>query len=171
MMRRIWLLALLLISLKGFAKPVHYSFLSHWEIKAALKDVWDYIDRGDEWHYWWRSVVKTKLLQKGDDKGIGEIIQYTWKSFLPFRLKINFKITGKDLYKEIRGESSGDLAGTGVWRFEERNGVTYIDYQWEVESTKKLVNLLSHFMKGFFTYSHNVIMRRGEKGLKKALRL
>ena len=169
-MRKVWLVIIIMLSLKGFAKPVHYSFISHWEINAPVSVVWDYIDKGEEWHSWWRSVVKTKLLQKGDNNGIGEIIQYTWKSFLPFKLKINFKITGKDLYKEIRGESTGDLIGAGVWRFEERNGITYVDYQWEVESTKKLVNFLSHFMKGFFTYSHNVIMRRGEKGLKKALR-
>ena len=169
-MRKVWLAIIIMLSIKGFAKPVHYSFISHWEIKAPVKEVWEYINKGEEWHYWWRSVVKTKLLQKGDNNGIGEIIQYTWKSFLPFKLKINFKITGKDLYKEIRGESTGDLIGAGVWRFEERNGITYVDYQWEVESTKKLVNFLSHFMKGFFTYSHNVIMHRGEKGLKKALR-
>jgi hypothetical protein len=168
-MRKIGLSILLLLSLKGFAKPVHYSFLSHWEIKAPLKEVWDYIDRGKDWHAWWRSVVKTKVLQESVDNGPGQIIEYTWKSFLPFKLKINFKITGRELYREIRGESTGDLAGTGVWRFEERNGITYVDYQWEVESTKKLVNFLSHFMKGFFTYNHNVIMRRGEKGLKKAM--
>jgi len=169
-MRKVGLIILIIVSLKGFARPVHYSFLSHWEIKAPVNVVWDYISKGEEWHYWWRSVVKTKLLEKGDANGLGEIIQYTWKSFLPFKLKINFKITGKDLYKEIRGESTGDLIGTGIWRFQEKNGITYVDYEWEVESTKKLVNFLSHFMKGFFTYSHNVIMHRGEKGLKKALR-
>ena len=170
MMRRIGIIILLLLSLKGFAKPVHYSFISHWEIKAPVKEVWDYIEKGQDWHVWWRSVVRSKVLQEGDNNSIGQIIHYTWKSFLPFfTLSINFKITGKELYKEIRGESTGDLVGIGVWRFEERDGITYVDYQWEVESTKKLVNFLSHFMKGFFTYNHNVIMRRGEKGLKKVL--
>lgn len=169
-MRKVGLAILILFSFKGFAKPVHYSFISHWEIKAPVKEVWEYIDKGEEWHYWWRSVVKTWLVQKGNSNGLGEIIHYTWKSFLPFTLNIYFKITGKELYKEISGESTGDLTGTGVWRFEERNGITYVEYQWEVESTKKLVNFLSHFMKGFFTYSHNVIMHRGEKGLKKAVK-
>jgi hypothetical protein len=157
------------ISFAGYSKPVPYSFVSKWEIRAPLKEVWGKIDNGENWHLWWRSVVRSKVITQGNAQGIGQEIQYKWKSFLPFTLNINFKITSKELYKEIRGESTGDLIGEGVWTFEEKNGITYVEYHWDVVSTKKYVNFLSHFIKPFFIYSHNVIMRRGKKGLKKAL--
>ncbi|MEO5562176.1 MAG: hypothetical protein ABIR18_02050, partial [Chitinophagaceae bacterium] len=165
----ILLVLLLLCSFPAHSKPVHYSFISNWEIKAPLKDVWDLIDKGEDWHVWWRSVVKTKIVKSGTPDGLGQIIHYTWKSYLPFTLTIDFKITGKKLYQEIRGESTGDLLGTGVWTFAEIDGITYIQYQWEVVSTKKFVNFLSLFLKRFFTHNHNVIMHRGAKGLAKEL--
>ena len=134
-----------------------------------MKEVWAAIDKGETWHEWWRSVVGTKLITQGAPDGIGKTIRYKWKSFLPLTLSINFKITGRVPYQQIDGISTGDLEGTGVWTFEERNGITYVRYQWEIESTKRLVNFLSPIFHGFFKFAHNVIMKRGEKGLKKRM--
>jgi hypothetical protein len=108
-------------------------------------------------------------MEEGNMDGMGKVIRYTWKSFLPFTLSFDFKITGKEIYKKISGEASGDLQGTGVWTFEESNGITFIQYKWEVISTKKIINLLSPVLKWFFKYNHNLIMHWGAKGLAKKL--
>lgn len=150
-------------------KPVHYSFISKWEVRAPLEKVWELIDKGEDWHLWWKSVVGTEVLNESTVGDTGQLIHYTWRALLPFTLSINFRITRKEMYKCIEGVSTGDLVGTGVWTFEEHNGITFIQYQWEVESTKKLINLISPLFKGFFTYNHNLIMHRGAKGLAKRL--
>ena len=160
----------LTLPLAAESKRVHYSFTSRWEIEAPLVKVWDLIDKGEDWHLWWKSVVASKIIQAGDAAGNGQIIRYTWKALLPLTLTINFKITNKEKYKRIEGVSSGDLEGTGTWTFEEHKGITTIQYNWEVESTKKLVNFLSPVFKGFFIYNHNLIMRRGGRGLASKLR-
>jgi hypothetical protein len=167
-LRYSWLL-LLLVPLTGNCKPVHYSFTSNWEIRAPLERVWEQIDQGEDWYTWWNSLVGSKVLFQGQGDGIGKVMRYTWKSFLPFTLSINFTITKREMYKRIEGKSDGDLVGTGVWTFEERNGITYVQYKWDVKSTKRIMNLLSPVFKKFFVYNHNFIMHKGAKGLAKRL--
>lgn len=159
----------LLFSVAGHSRPMHYSFTTYWEIRAPLEQVWEQIDQGEDWHRWWKSVAGTKLLFEGEKGGTNKVIRYKWKSFLPFTLSINFRVTKREIYKRIEGESDGDLVGTGIWTFEEHNGITRVQYNWEVESTKKIINLLSPVFKKFFVYNHNVIMHRGAKGLAKWL--
>jgi hypothetical protein len=160
---------LLLYSSNSYGKPVHYSFTSVWEVRAPVEKVWELLNKGEEWHQWWKSLVGTEVLQQPLNSDTGQVIRYTWRALLPVTLTIDFRITKKEIYKRIEGVSTGDLVGIGIWTFEEHDGITRIRYNWEVESTKKIVNLVSPFLKGFFIYNHNLIMRRGAKGLAKKL--
>lgn len=134
-----------------------------------MEKVWALIDNGESWHHWWRSVVGTEVLQQPVHSDTGQVIRYTWRALLPLTLTIDFRITSKEIYKRIEGVSTGDLVGVGIWTFEEQDGITTIKYNWEVESTRKIVNFVSPVLKGFFIYNHNLIMRRGGKGLAKKL--
>ena len=153
----------------GYAQPPQYSFTTKWKIKAPLGKVWDAIDKGEDWPMWWKGSEQTEVIEEGNIDGTGKMIRYKWKSFLPFTLSFYFKITGKEIYKKINGEATGDLQGTGVWTFVENNGVTYVQYKWDVISTKKIINALSPVFKWFFDYNHNLLMHSGAKGLAKKL--
>ena len=151
------------------SQPAHYSFTTQWQIKIPLEKVWDVINNSTDWPLWWKGFEQSDLVEKGNDDGTGQIIQYYVKSFLPFTLSFDIRITEKDLYKKIAGQASGDLEGTGIWNFEERNGITYVQYKWDVVSTKKIVNLLSPVLGWFFRYNHNLVMHWGAKRLAKKL--
>jgi hypothetical protein len=160
---------LLLHPFIGQSQPSHYSFTTKWQIRAPLEKVWDVIERDSDWPLWWKGVEKAEVLDAGDSNGIGQIIHYEVKSFLPFILSFDYKVTTKETYKTISGVASGDLEGIGVWTFEENNGITYVQYDWNVVSTKKIVNLLSPVLKCFFNYNHNLVMHWGAKRLAKKL--
>jgi len=166
---RIYLCGLLFFPFAAHTQPSHYSFITHWQIKAPLEEVWDVINNSTDWPLWWKGFEQADIIDKGNEDGTGQIIQYSVKSFLPFALSFDIKITGKETYKKISGQASGDLEGTGIWTFEEINGITSVQYKWDVVSTKKIFNLLSPALGWFFRYNHNLVMHWGAKRLAKKL--
>ena len=151
------------------SKPVHYSFNTHWQIKAPLEKVWNIINDAGDWPLWWKGFEQATILDNGNEDGIGQLIHYTVKSFLPFTLSFNSKITAKEKFKRITSLATGDLEGIGEWTFEESNGITHVHYKWDIVSNKKIFNLLSPGLKWFFKYNHNLIMHWGAKKLAKKL--
>ena len=69
----------------------------------------------------------------------------------------------------MRGEAFGELEGVGLWMLEEKNGITYIQYNWDVFTNKRWMNYFSFLLKPLFKYNHDVVMRWGAEGLAKML--
>ena len=146
-----------------------YAFITRWQIKAPLEQVWNAIHDSLEWPNWWKGVVAVKEIEKGDAKGIGGIREYTWRSVLPYQLAFNMRLTELETHRRIKGEAFGELEGVGEWFFEEKNGVTYIQYHWTVFTNKAWMNYLSFMLKPAFNYNHDVVMGWGAKGLARKL--
>ncbi len=146
-----------------------YAFITRWQIKAPLTQVWDAIHDSLEWPQWWKGVVKVSELEKGDADGIGGVREYTWRSILPYQLAFKMRLTELEKYKRMKGEAFGELEGEGEWFFEEKNGITYIQYNWTVFTNKTWMNYLSFILKPAFNYNHDVVMSWGAKGLAKKL--
>lgn len=148
---------------------VQYTFVTKWEIKAPLQEVWQSIYESVHWPGWWKGVLAVKEISKGNEDGIGGIRRYTWKSALPYELSFDMRLTHDDQFRMLRGEAFGELEGVGVWNFEEKDGVTYVQYNWDVTTNKSWMNLLSPILKPLFKYNHDVVMRWGAEGLAKKL--
>jgi hypothetical protein len=146
-----------------------YSFETKWSIAAPLQQVWGVLYNQQHWPSWWKGVEKVTILQEGDANDIGKRLQYTWKSILPYRLTFEMESTFIDEYNIMEGAATGELVGYGVWRFTEKNGITHIQYNWDVNTTKKWMNFCAPFLKPFFTWNHNIVMKWGAKGLAKKL--
>lgn len=69
----------------------------------------------------------------------------------------------------MQGIASGELEGVGEWIFEEKDGITSIQYYWNVKTTLKWMNKVAFIMKPLFKFSHNLVMKWGAKGLAKKL--
>jgi len=147
----------------------HYSFITRWQIKAPLKDVWWAIYEAEKWPEWWPGVLAVKEIKAGNDRGIGGIKRYTWKSALPYQLSFNMELTDRVDYKMLTGRASGELEGTGTWHFEENNGITDVTYYWDVVTHKKWMNFFSFALKPLYRYNHNIVMKWGAKGLSALL--
>jgi uncharacterized protein YndB with AHSA1/START domain len=149
--------------------PTKYSFITHWQIKAPLAEVWDAIYHSLEWPQWWKGVVAVNEIEKGDENGVGGVREYTWKSVLPYTLCFNMRLTELEKYKWLKGEAFGELEGVGEWFFREENGTTYLQYNWTVFTNKPWMNYLSFILKPAFNYNHNVVMHWGAEGLARRL--
>jgi hypothetical protein len=147
----------------------YYKFITQWQIEAPVNDVWYAIYESDEWPNWWKGVVCVKMIKENDVNGINGIRAYTWKSALPYKLSFTIKLTEKQELKLLKGIASGELEGDGTWLFNEENGVTKIQYNWNVKTTKTWMNYFVFILKPLFKLNHDIIMKWGAEGLAKKL--
>ncbi|MCA6448798.1 MAG: SRPBCC family protein [Chitinophagaceae bacterium] len=147
-----------------------YVFITRWQIKAPLHQVWNAIEDSLNWPNWWKGVVAVKELDKGDAEGLGGVRCYTWRSVLPYRLAFHMQLTELEKYRRLKGIATGELEGEGEWLFEEQNGITYIHYHWTVFTNKSWMNHWAFLLRPAFSYNHDVVMRWGAKGLARKLK-
>ena len=63
----------------------------------------------------------------------------------------------------------GELQGRGLWQLSIESDETIVRYDWNVETTKRWMNLLSPVARPLFEWNHNVVMGWGAEGLERRL--
>jgi uncharacterized protein YndB with AHSA1/START domain len=144
---------------------MRYSFTTYWYIEAPIETVWEVIYDSENWPRWWKYVSRVKELKKGDKKGVGAIQQFKWNSALPYKIVFDTEVTKVERPHVLVGNSTGQLIGTGRWELSQKHGFTTVRYDWNVQTTKKWMNLLAPIMRRVFAWNHNILMSEGGKGL------
>jgi len=145
-----------------------YTFLTTWCLEAPREPVWDAIWESERWPRWWRGVVAAEKLADGDERGIGQVSRYTWRSKLPYDLDFELTTTRVEKPRLIEGQAVGELTGTGRWRLFEQGGetpVTAVVYEWNVTTTKRWMNVFAPVARPVFAWNHDWVMRNGGEGL------
>jgi hypothetical protein len=142
-----------------------YRFLTLWRFDAPLTPVWDAIYDTDAWPTWWPGVRSVEeLVPRGPD-GVGGVSRFTFRSVLPYDLVFDVRSVRVERHRLLEGVASGEVAGTGRWRFIPENGSTAVAYLWDVETTKRWMNALAPIARPAFSWNHDRIMRAGAEGL------
>ena len=118
----------------------------------------------ERWPSWWRGVERVEIIG-------GDRYRVAWRSRIPYELEFDFAVKRTDAPREMEGEATGALAGSGHWRLFERDGVTAVLYDWNVRTTKRWMNVLGPVARPVFEYNHDVVMRLGRRGPRAAARL
>lgn len=147
-----------------------YEFTTHWRFDAPLESVWNEIKATEDWSVWWKGVLSVEKLKDGDSDGVGAVYRTTWKSVLPYKLIFDSEVVRIKNLKLIEARAFGELEGRGLWQFEaESEHQTYVQYDWQVKTTKSWMNFIAPLARPFFRWNHNVIMDWGGEGLAKKL--
>jgi len=146
-----------------------YEFLTIWRVKAPIETVWNEIYHSDEWPTWWKGVESVVEVRTGDENGVGSIRRYTWKSKLPYRLSFNMQTIRIEPPRLLEGLAVGELQGRGLWQLSSEGNETIVRYNWNVETTKSWMNLMSPIARPLFEWNHNVVMNWGAEGLAERL--
>lgn len=143
-----------------------YHFITHWRVQGTVQEVADIIGDAGDLARWWPSVyLDVKVLEKGDEKGLGKVVDLYTKGWLPYTLRWQFRVT------EVRNDgftlvAQGDFEGRGIWTFQQSGPWVDIIYDWKISAEKPLLRYFSFLIKPIFSANHRWAMARGEESLK-----
>ena len=154
-----------------------YRFLTTWVLACERERAWDAIYRSERWPEWWRGVRVAERLAEGDERGVGQLGRYEWRSLIPYPVRFEVRSTRVQRPLLLEGEATGELAGIGRWRlFEQRSGeagepeaITAVTYEWNVRTTRPWMNLVAPVARPIFAWNHDWVMRQGGVGLARLL--
>ncbi len=146
-----------------------YVFESIWRIEAPIEAVWDAIYHSERWPSWWKEVESVQELVKGDDRGVGSVRRYVWKTVLPYKLAFDMRVTRVEPPVALEGAATGELQGTGHWQLRAEGDLTIVHYTWSVRTRKRWMNLLAPIARPIFAWNHHEVLKRGGEALARLL--
>jgi ribosome-associated toxin RatA of RatAB toxin-antitoxin module len=140
-----------------------YTFRSEWRIDADPDEVYATLQDVESYPSWWPQVVGAKWL--GDDSG-----EVRCRSLLPYELSfvIHREVEDPDAHV-LRARLDGDLAGFSQWTVTARDGASVAVFDEEVDVRKRLVRAAGRLARPALRFNHDLMMRAGEKGLRRKL--
>ncbi|MFN8597661.1 MAG: SRPBCC family protein [Anaerolineae bacterium] len=144
-----------------------YRFITTWRVTATLQEVNDIIGNALDLPRWWPAVyIEVAELERGDERGVGRVIDLYTKGFLPYTLRWQFRVTESNYPRGFALEAWGDFVGRGIWTFEPDGDEVSITYDWNIRADKPLLRNLSFLFKPFFSANHRWAMRKGLESLQ-----
>ena len=146
-----------------------YEFTTVWRVAASVESVWNEIYHSELWPLWWKGVESVVEVRAGDERGVGSVRRYTWKSKLPYRLTFEMETVRVEPPFILEGVAKGELDGRGRWQLTSEGDETIARYDWQVQTTKRWMNLLDFIARPAFKWNHDVVMSWGAQGLAKRI--
>ena len=146
-----------------------YRFVTRWHIRASIEAVWEALSHAERWPQWWQGLREVVELRAGQTERIGCVQRFTWQGWLPYTLVVDMQVTRMERPRVLESLASGALEGMGRWTLSEEDGGTAVRYDWQVRTTKRWMNRLTPVARAVFRWNHDVVMRRGARGLKRLL--
>jgi hypothetical protein len=150
-----------------------YAFLTTWLVPGTPDEVTAVLGDAEALARWWPSVyLGVTVLEPGDERGLGRVVDLYTKGWLPYTLRWRFRVTESDPPRGFAIEASGDFVGRGVWTLTPELSAgdpvgprTRVVYDWRISAEKGLLKRLSFVMKPIFAANHRWAMARGEESL------
>jgi len=154
-----------------------YHFITTWRIAATPDEITAVLGDASALGRWWPSVyLRVRVLEDGDENGLGKVVDLWTKGFLPYTLRWRFTVTESDPPHGFKLEATGDFVGRGIWTLRAEaephspgGTFTLVRYDWLVLAEKGVLKTLSPIMKPIFGANHRWAMARGEQSLRREL--
>ncbi|MGN6673167.1 MAG: SRPBCC family protein, partial [Thermomicrobiales bacterium] len=116
---------------------------------------------------WWPSVyLDVRVLEPGDERGVGRVVDLYTKGWLPYTLRWQFTVTKSRHPHGFTLVARGDFDGRGIWTITDRDGGSDITYDWQIRADKPLLKYGSFVFKPIFAANHRWAMAKGEESLR-----
>jgi hypothetical protein len=144
-----------------------YHFITHWRVPATAEEVSDVLADPTELVDWWPSVyLDVRVLEPGDEQGVGRVVDLYTKGWLPYTLRWQFTVTESRHPHGFTLVARGDFDGRGIWTITDRDGGADITYDWQIRADKPLLRYGSFLFKPIFAANHRWAMAKGEESLR-----
>jgi uncharacterized protein YndB with AHSA1/START domain len=146
-----------------------YAFVSRWRLEVPIDAVWDAIYHSETWPTWWHDVLRVEVLEPGDERGLGAVRRYTWRTALPYSFVFETRTTRVEAPAVLEAQAFGELIGMGRWQLTMEGGLTHVRYDWNVRTAKQWMNVLAPLLRPAFSWNHATVMRHGGQDLARHL--
>jgi hypothetical protein len=151
-----------------------YHFVTTWRLAATPDEISAVLGDAAALARWWPSVyLRVRVVDAGDDRGVGRVVDLWTKGFLPYTLRWRFTVTESDPPHGFRLEATGDFVGRGIWTLEQElapedagGPLTRVTYDWHIVAEKGVLRTLSPVMRPIFSANHRWAMARGETSIR-----
>lgn len=147
----------------------HFDLVSHWRLAAPVDAVWNALADPAGWPQWWPYVRAVHTLREGGPDGVGARRRIDWSTRLPYGVSIEVEAVESVRHQRLRGRSSGQLEGEGLWLLRAEAGFTDVTYVWRVAPRRGWMRWLAPLLAPVFRWNHDGVMRAGEAGLRRHL--
>jgi hypothetical protein len=143
-----------------------YHFITHWHVRASREEISEILSDAEDLPRWWPSVyLDVRVLEPGDENGVGRYVDLYTRGWLPYTLRWRFRVTKSNPPKGFEIKAEGDFVGRGIWTFAPDDEYTHVIYDWKIRADKPLLRYFSFVMKPIFSANHRWAMAQGEKSL------
>ncbi|MEX2280406.1 MAG: polyketide cyclase [Acidimicrobiia bacterium] len=142
-----------------------YHFLTEMELTSPPDSVEYALSDYTRWPTWWRWARQVESLDGASPGSLGA--RYRYRVTTPFRYGFTYVTEVIETSpSHILVESSGDLEGSGLFRFSrtEEQG-TALSFTWLVQTSKWWMNLVSPIARPAFVWNHDLLMTNFAEGL------
>jgi hypothetical protein len=140
-----------------------FSFRTHWEIAAPADAVQRVLVDLEHYPEWWPQVVAVAKID--DDRA-----RVLCRSRLPYTLDLVLTAERREP-RQLESRIDGDLVGVALWRLEEVDGSTLVDYTQDVVVTHRVLRPMVRVLRGPMEWNHARMMEGCHAGLERRLGL
>ncbi|MDD7836002.1 SRPBCC family protein [Paenarthrobacter sp. AB444] len=153
------------------SKSTDYEFQTVWRVAGTREEVVDVLGDASTLPQWWPAVyLDVTPVSPGKPDGTGNAVDLHTKGWFPYTLRWRLTLTEPVSLHGWTFTGTGDLNGTGAWKFETDGPEVVVTNGWRVSTAKPLLRRLSWLLKPAFSANHHWAMARGEESLKLELR-
>jgi hypothetical protein len=156
---------------RSLMPTTHFDLVSHWRIHAPITLVWEVLTDIERWPQWWSYVRNVRPLRPSRADGLGCQWRIEWATRLPYRLLIDVETIDMKKPERLRGRSTGQLQGEGIWLLRHEDGITDITYVYRIELAAPWMLCLAPLLAPLFRWNHEGVMRAGGLGLARHVAL
>jgi len=144
-----------------------YRIPTRWRIDATVDEVARIFLDTERLPAWWPAAfLEVRTIDRGDGWGLGRSALLWTKGWLPYTLRLGFRVSECDYPRSFTLRVWGDFEGCCVVRVLRMEPDLVLEFDWRVRVRKPLVQCLSWLLKPLFAANHRWVMRRGRESLE-----
>ena len=144
-----------------------YHFVTRWRVEGCREEVAEILDDVSALPRWWPAVyLDARVVEEGDQDGVGRVADLWTKGWLPYTLRWRFTSAARRGAEGLSLQAEGDFCGVGTWTFTQDGDWVDVEYDWRITAEKPLLRRLTRLLRPLFEANHLWAMRRGEESLR-----
>jgi len=136
-----------------------YHFVTVFQVRAAIDDVYGLIVEPEPWLAHWGDLVEVARVRDGGRDGERGSLQGSVRAPLGYRIGGRIDVVEVEAPRYVRMQATGTIVGAGTWRLAEVDHGTAVRFSWRVRPAARWLQLLTPVARPLFEAGHEAVVR------------